>query len=83
VSGSASKATRRDIRKAFGPEALEAIAKQAAATQQLYVEFQGLASQMQALKNHDSTQDESLGHLRQLAWHRTFWSRLKWLLTGV
>ena len=83
MSGSAVKATRHAIRKAFGPEALESIAQQAAQTRQLYVEFQGLASHLETVKNSVFMQDEAVGHLKRLAWRRSLWGRLKWLVLGV
>lgn len=81
MSAVQAKAARRDVRRAFGPAAIDVLNGNAAAVQELQQRFSELAgAHVIAVKCHDALVAR-VHHLEGII-NRPLLGRLRWLLTG-
>ena len=81
MNGSTAKQTRRDIRRAMGPQALDLVGSQAHAIADT---SRRLAHTVALVADVDGRQQNTERWVQQLLAIRTrgFWGRLTWLLCG-
>ena len=85
MSGQIATQTRRDIRRAMGPEALDLVGQQAKAIGQLQEGLKRAALEADWVRHdlamietrHESTHDRVTAFIS-----RSFWGRLRWLVIG-